>query len=161
MPCLSASASGRAIRSAERRDEGLEVVQAEVVGQDDALLRAFMDHAVQVRSAVFEGQELTGLPGPRDRAHGDAAARVLRQAQVNAQKGTVTLTIKNVPAGKVALTVLHDEDGDGKLRKNLLGIPQEGVGMTGKPLGNRAPKFQEAVIEIKDDEKKTIALKYW
>ena len=80
---------------------------------------------------------------------------------MNAQKGTVTLTIKNVPAGKVALTVLHDEDGDGKLRKNLLGIPQEGVGMTGKPLGNRAPKFQEAVIEIKGDEKKTIALKYW
>ena len=97
----------------------------------------------------------------QDQGFPDRVNQAFAQAQVNAQKGTVTLTIKNVPAGKVALTVLHDEDGDGKLRKNLLGIPQEGVGMTGKPLGNRAPKFQVAVIEIKGDEKKTIALKYW
>jgi uncharacterized protein (DUF2141 family) len=83
------------------------------------------------------------------------------QAQVNARKGVVTIVLKNVPVGKVALTILHDEDGDGKLKRNIIGIPQEGVGMTGKPLGNRAPRFDEAVVEIKGDEKREITMKYW
>jgi uncharacterized protein (DUF2141 family) len=91
----------------------------------------------------------------------DRVALAKAQSQVNARKGAVTLVLKNVPAGKVALTILHDEDGDGKLKRNIIGIPQEGVGMTGKPLGNRAPRFEEAVIEIKGDEKREITLKYW
>ena len=57
--------------------------------------------------------------------------------------------------------ILHDEDGDGKLKRNVIGIPSEGVGMTGKPLGNRAPKFAEAVIEIQGNQNREITLKYW
>ena len=91
----------------------------------------------------------------------DRVALAKAQSQVNAQKGAVTLVLKNVPAGKVALTILHDEDGNGKLKRNIVGIPQEGVGMTGKPLGNRDPRFDEAVIEIKGDEKCEITIKYW
>jgi uncharacterized protein (DUF2141 family) len=91
----------------------------------------------------------------------DRVAMAKTQAQVPARKGAVTLVLKNVPAGQVALTILHDEDGDGKLKRNLVGIPTEGVGMTGKPLGNRAPRYAEAVIEIKGDEKREITLKYW
>lgn len=91
----------------------------------------------------------------------DRVAFAKAQVQVNARKGTVTLVLKNVPEGNVALTVLHDEDGDGKLKRNIIGIPGEGVGMTGKPLGNRAPKFEEAVIEIKGNQKHEITLKYW
>lgn len=91
----------------------------------------------------------------------DRVALAKAQSQVNAQKGAVTLVLKNVPAGKVALTILHDEDGDGKLKRNIVGIPQEGVGMTGKPLGNRAPKFEDAVTEINGNQKIDITLKYW
>lgn len=91
----------------------------------------------------------------------DRVALAHSQVQVKARKGVVTLTLKNVPAGKVALTILHDENGDGKLKKNLLGIPQEGVGMTGKPLGNQAPKFEDAVTEINGNKKIDITLKYW
>lgn len=91
----------------------------------------------------------------------DRVASAKTQAIVPAQAGEVTLVIKNVPEGKVALTILHDEDGDGKLKRNMIGIPNEGVGMTGKPLGNRAPKFEEAVVEIKGDQKREITLKYW
>jgi uncharacterized protein (DUF2141 family) len=126
-----------------------------------SLISQAADLTITVTGIRNDNGKIAALAFTQDQGFPDRVNQAFAQAQVNAQKGTVTLTIKNVPAGKVALTVLHDEDGDGKLRKNLLGIPQEGVGMTGKPLGNRAPKFQEAVIEIKDDEKKTIALKYW
>ena len=125
------------------------------------LISQAADLTITVTGIRNDNGKIAALAFMQDQGFPDRVNQAFAQAQVNAQKGTVTLTIKNVPAGKVALTVLHDEDGDGKLRKNLLGIPQEGVGMTGKPLGNRAPKFQEAVIEIKGDEKKTIALKYW
>ncbi len=91
----------------------------------------------------------------------DRVAQARTQAIVPAQAGEVTMVIKNVPEGKVALTILHDEDGDGRLKRNLIGIPVEGVGMTGKPLGNRAPKFEEAIVDIRGDEKREIALKYW
>ena len=91
----------------------------------------------------------------------DRVAMGKAQAQVPARQGEVTVVLKNVPVGKVALTILHDEDGDGKLKRNLIGIPGEGVGMTGKPLGNRAPRFDEAVIEIRGNEKREITLKYW
>lgn len=91
----------------------------------------------------------------------DRVAVAKAQAQVPARAGVVTLVLKNVPQGKVALTVLHDEDGDGKLKRNLIGIPAEGVGMTGKPLGNRAPKFEEAVVEIQGNHQYEITLKYW
>jgi hypothetical protein len=33
--------------------------------------------------------------------------------------------------------------------------------MTGKPLGNRAPKFEEAVVEIQGNHQYEITLKYW
>lgn len=91
----------------------------------------------------------------------DRVALAKTQGQVPARKGAVTLVLKNVPEGQVALTILHDEDGDGKLKRNVIGIPSEGVGMTGKPLGNRAPKFAEAVIEIQGNQNREITLKYW
>lgn len=91
----------------------------------------------------------------------DRVAQARTQAIVPAQAGEVTMVIKNVPEGKVALTILHDEDGDGRLKRNLIGIPVEGVGMTGKPLGNRAPKFEEAIVEIQGDQQREITLKYW
>lgn len=91
----------------------------------------------------------------------DRVADARTQAIAPARVGDVTLVLKDVPEGKVALTVLHDEDADGKLRRNIIGIPTEGVGMTGKPLGNRSPRFEEAIVEIRGDQKREITLKYW
>lgn len=91
----------------------------------------------------------------------DRVAEAKTQAIVPARVGEVTLVIKHVPEGKVALTILHDEDGDGRLKRNLVGIPVEGVGMTGKPLGNRSPRFEEAIVEIQGDQQREIILKYW
>lgn len=96
-----------------------------------------------------------------DKGFPDRVTEAKTQSIVPARAGEVTLLLKDVPQGKVALTVLHDEDGDGKLKRNMIGIPTEGVGMSGKPLGNRAPKFEDAVVEIQGDQKREIVLKYW
>jgi uncharacterized protein (DUF2141 family) len=41
--------------------------------------------------------------------------------------------------------VFHDENGNGKLDKNLVGLPKEGVGFSNTPGGRRLPpKFADA-----------------
>ena len=126
-----------------------------------AVMVSAADITITVQGIRNDAGKIAALAFVKADGFPDRVALAKSQAQVNAKKGTVTLVLKNVPEGKVALTILHDEDGDGKLKRNLLGIPTEGVGMTGKPLGNRAPKFEEAVIEIQGNQKREITLKYW
>jgi uncharacterized protein (DUF2141 family) len=42
--------------------------------------------------------------------------------------GRVQVTLEDVPAGSLALSVFHDADGDFELDENLLGIPTEAWG---------------------------------
>lgn len=91
----------------------------------------------------------------------DQVPKAKAQAVVDAKLGTVTLTLKDVPAGKVAVTVLHDENASGQLNRNLFGIPLEGVGMSGKPPANLVPTFNDAVLDLKKSKKLEITLKYW
>jgi uncharacterized protein (DUF2141 family) len=81
------------------------------------------------------------------------------QGQVPAKAGTVVLKFKDVPAGRFAVSVLHDEDKDKKLATNFLGIPREGVGVS-NGFGNARPKFAKAVVEVKPGDNLTIALQY-
>lgn len=91
----------------------------------------------------------------------DQVPKAKSQAVVDAKLGTVTLTLKDVPAGKVAVTVLHDENANGQLNRNLFGIPLEGVGMSGKPPAHLVPTFNDAVLDLKKSKKLEITLKYW
>ena len=61
---------------------------------------------------------------------------------VSASLATVTVPIRAgqaearfaaVPYGEYALSVLHDEDGDGRMATGLLGAPREGFGFSGRP----------------------------
>lgn len=91
----------------------------------------------------------------------DKPDKALAQAVIDARKGTATLTLKNLPAGKLAITVLHDEDGNGKLNRTIIGLPLEGVGMSGKPEGKLPPTFNDAVEAFDKSRKVKVPLKYW
>lgn len=75
-------------------------------------------------------------------------AAVAGSLQANPQAGTVTLTLRNVPAGEYALSALHDADGN---RQMTLagGRPAEGWAMSrvGAGIGHR-PTFDEARISV-------------
>jgi uncharacterized protein (DUF2141 family) len=53
-----------------------------------------------------------------------------------------------LPAGKYAVQVLHDENENGKLDFNQMGIPSEGHGTSNNPVVMRRPHFSEAVFEL-------------
>jgi uncharacterized protein (DUF2141 family) len=61
-------------------------------------------------------------------------------------KATVELQL---PAGRYAIAVLHDENSNHKLDRNFVGWPKEGFGFSNNPkVGMSAPSFDTAAIPI-------------
>ncbi len=58
-------------------------------------------------------------------------------------------TISNLPPGKYALLVHHDENNDGVFNQKG-GIPLEGYGFSRNRGRNGAPEFQRAGIEVRE-----------
>ncbi|MFM1857333.1 MAG: hypothetical protein RLZ05_393 [Bacteroidota bacterium] len=74
-----------------------------------------------------------------------------------AQRDAVTLEWSSIAPGTYAIAVLHDENGDGKMNTNLLGIPSEGFGFSNNKLGIAGPpSFQRASFEIKKADTKIV-----
>lgn len=66
-----------------------------------------------------------------------------------------------LPYGTYAVALFHDENGDGKLNTNFLGIPREGFGISNNPtLSTSAPKFKNSSFPLKGDTTIKIGMKY-
>lgn len=61
---------------------------------------------------------------------------------------TTTFTFKDVPAGRYAVMVTHDENGNGTLDTNLIGMPLEGYGFSNNPTVMRKPTWDEAAFDV-------------
>jgi uncharacterized protein (DUF2141 family) len=60
-----------------------------------------------------------------------------------------TARFDHIPAGKYGLVVLHDENENRKLDRNLLGIPKEGFGFANNPhVFLSAPPIEKATIPV-------------
>jgi uncharacterized protein (DUF2141 family) len=56
-----------------------------------------------------------------------------------------TVVVKDLPAGDYAFAVFHDANSNGKLDKNLLGIPTEDYAFSNNALGRMGPpSFEQA-----------------
>ena len=54
-----------------------------------------------------------------------------------------------LPEGRYAIAVLHDENSNHKLDRNLIGWPKEGFGFSNNPkVGMSAPSFETAAMQI-------------
>lgn len=49
-----------------------------------------------------------------------------------------------MPAGSYAIVAMHDENGNGKLDSNLVGMPTEGYGTSKSARGTFGPKYEDA-----------------
>ena len=77
-----------------------------------------------------------------------------------AMKSAVVLT--NLDPGRYAIILFHDENGNGKLDKNALGVPTEPYGFSNNVRGFLGPPaFEEAIMEVNVGDKAVhIALIY-
>ena len=72
------------------------------------------------------------------------------------KSNTSIVTFKDVPKGIYAISIFHDENDNGKLETNFLGIPKEDTGTSNNaPARFGPPKWEDAKFEIKN---KTITL---
>lgn len=66
--------------------------------------------------------------------------------------------ISNLPAGEYALVVYQDENGNGRLDKNFIGIPREPLGFSNRYWPQGPPTFARAAFQIEEGEAKTLDL---
>ena len=77
-----------------------------------------------------------------------------------ATEGSVSMTFGNLPAGRYALAVVHDENLNRVLDMNGLGVPTEGFGFSNNALPIlEPPSFGEAAFEIKTDGEVTQSIR--
>lgn len=74
-------------------------------------------------------------------------------AAPKANTNGVTHTFSDIPAGKYAIAVWHDEDEDKELDKNFLGIPRENYGFSNNAFGTFGPPgFKDAAFNVVSGE---------
>ena len=74
--------------------------------------------------------------------------------------GSVAMTFGNLPPGRYALVVVHDEDLNRVLDISGLGVPTRGFGFSNNTVGLfEPPSFPEAAFEIKTDGEVTQSIR--
>ena len=61
---------------------------------------------------------------------------------------TATFVFKGLAPGAYAVLVTHDENGNGKLDSNMIGMPVEAYGFSNNPNVMRKPTWDEARFEV-------------
>jgi uncharacterized protein (DUF2141 family) len=79
---------------------------------------------------------------------GSFLRKPLKAMRLDPVRGKVTGTFKEVPEGIYALSVVHDENDNGKLDSNLVGIPVERYAFSNNPSLWGAPRFSDARVTI-------------
>lgn len=65
-----------------------------------------------------------------------------------------TVTFKNIPAGTYSVSFIHDENENGKMDTNFMGIPKEDYGCSNNARGIMGPpKWKDAKFELKGENK--------
>ena len=92
----------------------------------------------QVRIAVFNSSEKWLGEQP------------VYSSTINVDSQTVTWRINDVPYGDYGVAVFHDENSNGKMDKNVLGIPLEPYGFSNNlRITFGPPKWEEAKFTVK------------
>jgi len=88
--------------------------------------------------SLFSSAE--GFPGKAEKAVGRAKSDISQKQAVCEFPGVVP--------GTYAVSVFHDENSNGKLDRNFIGMPKEGVGASNNATGHMGPpKFSAAAFK--------------
>lgn len=74
-------------------------------------------------------------------------------------EGTTPKRIPDLASGEYALVVFYDENGNGRLDENFIGIPSEPLGFSNRYWPQGPPTFTKAAFKLEADETKSIDVK--
>lgn len=75
-------------------------------------------------------------------------AAPVKAAQAHPAGDQLQFAFDDLPAGEYAVLLTHDENDNGKLDTNLVGMPVEGYGFSNNPNVMRKPTFDEARFSV-------------
>ncbi|MCS6820631.1 MAG: DUF2141 domain-containing protein [Microscillaceae bacterium] len=88
-----------------------------------------------------------GFPAQAEKAH--------RTLQYKVTGNTAIITIPDLPMGEYAIAILHDEDNNGKMNRNFLGVPKEGYGASNDARNMFSPPdYEKAKFLLNTPQKK-------
>jgi uncharacterized protein (DUF2141 family) len=92
----------------------------------------------------------------------DGFAKATKTATAKIMNEQAVCEFPAVTPGEYAISVFHDENSNGKLDRNFMGMPKEGVGASNDAKGSFGPpKFGDARFSYKGGPQElTIPLKY-
>ena len=106
-----------------------------------------------IRAALFPSAD--GFPGDTSKA-----VRV-QSTQIDPKTLSSEIVFAGIPPGAYAIAVFHDENMNGKLDKNVLGMPKEGYGASNNPKKKMGPPtFEETSFSLRGDQSVEIKLFY-
>lgn len=102
-----------------------------------------------VRVAIFDNEK-------------DFLKKPLKGKSVKASGGSVKVTFEGLPAGVYGISVFHDENDNGELDTNFMGIPREGFAFGNNAMGTFGPpSFDRAKVELTDEATQEIDLRFF
>ncbi len=67
--------------------------------------------------------------------------------------GNAKAVFNNLPKGSYSVSVIHDQNSNGKLDKNFFGIPTEGFGFSNNKMGKFGPpSFEECNVQLSGEQ---------
>jgi len=103
-------------------------------------------HVEALRSSVGH---VVALLFNKQKGYPDASELALNKLKVTIKNKTAKLPFTNLLAGKYVVSLFHDEDNNGKLKRYGFGTPAEGVGVSNNIPGNFGPPdYEKCQIEV-------------
>lgn len=99
---------------------------------------------------VQSGQMLVSVVGSAEAWNG-AGKPAAATARTPGDSAEMDIEFADLPPGDYAVRVLHDENGNGKMDSNPLGMPLEGYGFSNNPMVMRPATFDEARFTVGAD----------
>lgn len=91
----------------------------------------------------------------------DNSKNAISCAKVKITDKVAVTSFRDVAPGTYAISVFHDENNNGELDTNFMGIPKEGYGVSNNILPKMSkPKFETAKFVFTTDKYKLIKIKY-
>ncbi len=116
-----------------------------------ALLASSLALAADLKITVTDLRSEKGAVGfsvVNSAAAWNGKAAAVERKMVPVTGAEVTLQLTDLPAGEYAISVMHDENGNGELDANFMGMPTEGYGFSNNPNVLRKPTYDEARFEL-------------
>jgi len=118
----------------------------------ELLVTGLRNNEGSVRCSVFKSEE--GFPSDPTKA--------IFKVSIKPENLQALFDFKDLPEGDYAMALLHDEDEDGEMRTNFIGLPREGwaVSNDAPPRTFGAPSFESALKNWKRGEKSQVKIRY-